>query len=177
MVNPYAPCSAPGQKTDVQTDAPPRTNLAWLLFFLPGTTVGLHLGAIIEDGVSGAIQRTMGNPLDSLQFFATFGFISFALTLIYRVPRWYFAGPHRVYWWSAFLSGVVIVGLAYSTVVTFEKFNIINPPAPVSATAIALIGFVIFASVAAGVELEAYFARMRNRKQFGEPSNAPESAS
>ena len=103
--------------------------------------------------------------------------MSFALTLIYRLPRWYFAGLHRVFWWSAFLSGALIVGLAYSTLATFEKFKIINPPVPASATAIALIGFVIFASVAAGVELEAYFARVRSWKHIGEPSNAPESAS
>ena len=138
-----------------------------LLAFLPGTILGLHLGAAVAQGITAAIQRTTVNPMASARFFVGFAAITFAITFVYRIPRWLVAGPHRILWWSALLSGTLMVGLGYSTVVALEQLGFIASAGPPSATTTGLLILTVAARTALSVELEAYAGRVCNVRNGG----------
>ncbi len=159
LVNPYEPIAT--RCVDISIGEPVSRAPASLLAFLPGTTLGLHIGAAVEAGIPAAIQRTTGNPMASAKFFLGFATVALAVTFAYRVPRWYFVGRHRILWWSAFLSGSLIVGLGFSTVVVLGRLGFYNPVGPPTAAAIAILVAIVSVCVVLGVEAEACCARLR----------------
>lgn len=132
---------------------------------MPGSIFGLHIGAAVEAGIPAVIQRTVGDPATSVKFFAGFATVALAVTFIYRIPRWYFAGRHRIFWWSAFLSGAFTVGLGISTVVFLIRIGIYNGAGFLNATHIAFLVPIALGCIVVGVETEAWLARFRTTRQ------------
>ena len=162
-INPYEPSkSAPAPDLHVPDEpGSPRWLPASLLLLVPGTTVGLHIGVALDQGVNAPFERTLSNPIGALQFFAVFGLGTLACTFLYRVPRWFLLGRHRIWAYSAFLSGVLIVCLAFSLTVAFQRLGVYTPIGPPSVQNLGVLIATAALSICVGVEFEAFLARLR----------------
>lgn len=161
MENPYQPSSTPAQLPPPLSGPLPRVSVVSLLAFLPGTIAGLHVGASLEAGIVETLNRTANDPKGAAIFFCTFSIATLVLSFLYRIPRRYMIGPHQTFWWSTFCSGMLIVGLGISTLVTLEWLKLYaNPP---QLKDFVLMFFVAVFSFSIGIEFEAFIGSRRSK--------------
>ncbi len=108
--NPYSPSSS-------VIFAPPNDSswavyLGCIVWFLPGTMVGLHFARCFQSGIANTLLSIQSMTAYSAFYLIVFACSCFLLTLLWRLPRRYFAGEARVTSVAAFSSGMLMTFLA-----------------------------------------------------------------
>jgi hypothetical protein len=114
--NPYTPSSniiyAP------PLDASWAAYLGRIFWFLPGTIVGLYFGRCFQTGIASTFSSVRSMTAYSGVYLLIFSCSCFLLTLLWRLPRRYFAGGAQVSSSAAFSSGMFMT-LSATLVVSF----------------------------------------------------------
>ena len=108
--NPYSPSSS-------GILAPPDDSswaayLGCIVWFLPGTMVGLHFARCFQSGIANTLLSIQSVTAYSAVYLIVFACSCFLLTLLWRLPRRYFAGEARVTSVAAFSAGMLMTLLA-----------------------------------------------------------------
>ncbi len=107
--NPYSPPSVIIARAN---DSFWAGNLRCLVWFIPGTIVGMHVGRYFQSIAEGTLRAIPSMTVYSAAYLLMFACCCFLSTLFWRLPRRYFVGGGRVNPVAAFISGILMPLLA-----------------------------------------------------------------
>ena len=108
--NPYSPSSSVIFASP--DDSSWAAYLGCIVWFLPGTIVGLYFARCFQSGIANTLLSIQSVTAYSAVYLIVFACSCFLLTLLWRLPRRYFAGEARVNPVAAFSSGMLMTLLA-----------------------------------------------------------------
>lgn len=135
-----------------------------MVFFAPGCVIGLHLGVMVESGFLAPIERTLNDPIGSAQFFAILVCICVALTVLWRLPRRWLIGRHRVRWYGSLLAGTVMVGGPVAILSLLGRLSMLPAGSPATPRVITTIVGLVAIFTVLSIEIEAAIGN-RARKE------------
>ncbi len=84
--------------------------------FVPGATLGLLTSAILRIGSEELSERLTANPAEASRELVLIVLTAFALTAVYRFPRWCLLGNHDAGPTARVIAAALITGIVFSIV-------------------------------------------------------------
>ncbi len=138
-----------------------------LTAFLPGSVVGLNLGAAIQDGVAATINRSTGDVAAALQSFVMWSIFSIAMTLPWRICRGLFLAYHSPVAPTSFVSAILGTTAFYLIAERIDDWQLFMTQS--TSTRRVVIVVVALTIASATVEVEAMFEKIRNSRDNRKP--------